>query len=121
MFRLPLTGQVAYTTCVAVLTLTSVISLPTSLHAQVQGQGTTVSLSKSATVQPREATGRSLRAVAVAADAVAPKVAASNSAPKAANPAPEPNTLVLLGTGSLVLFGLYTRRRARSLAPTEGA
>jgi len=119
MFRLPLTGQVAYTTCVAVLTLTSVISLPTSLHAQVQGQGTTVSLSKSATVQPREATGRSLRAVA--ADAVAPKVAASNSAPKAANPAPEPNTLVLLGTGSLVLFGLYTRRRARSLAPTEGA
>jgi len=116
MFRLPLTGQVAYATCVAVLTLTSVISLPTSLQAQAQGQGTTVSLSKSATVQPREATGRSLRAVA--ADAVTP-TAASNSAPKAANPAPEPNTLVLLGTGSIVLLGLYTRRRVRALAPTE--
>lgn len=119
MLRLPLTGQAFYTACVAVLTLTSVISLPTSLQAQAQGQGTTVSLSKSATVQPREATGRSLRAVA--ADAVTPTVAASNSAPKAANPAPEPNTLVLLGTGSLVLLGLYTRRRVRSLAPTEGA
>ena len=117
MFRLPLTGQVAYATCVAVLTLTSVISLPTSLQAQAQGQGTTAALSKSARVQPREAAGRSVRAVA--ADAVAPKVAASNPAPKAANPAPEPNTLVLLGTGSIVLLGLYTRRRVRALAPTE--
>ena len=120
MFRLPLTGQVAYAACVAALTLTSVISLPTSLRAQAQGQGTTVSLSKSATVQPREAADRSLRAVA--ADAMTPKVAASNPpAPKAANPAPEPNTLVLLGTGSIVLLGLYTRRRVRALAPTEGA
>ena len=40
-----------------------------------------------------------------------------DDASAAANPAPEPDTWMLLGTGTVVLLLLYTRRRTRLTAP----
>jgi len=82
------------------------------LLAQQETLGTSANLSKTVSVAPA---APSIDRSSANAE-VAPKEAPVAGAPSgAANPAPEPNTLMLLGTGTVVLLLLYTRRRVRSL------
>jgi hypothetical protein len=92
MTRHPLTGQVARALRSVCLTTLCLLFLPLGLAAQNAG-------SPAATVSNE-----------------AEETEGDGSA--AANPTPEPDTWMLLGTGAVVLLLLYTRRRsARVLTP----
>ncbi|MEE2888771.1 MAG: PEP-CTERM sorting domain-containing protein [Planctomycetota bacterium] len=113
MLRHLQTGQAVCTLRAAALTLLSLTFISGGLLAQAKAQGTAANLSSSVRAASYEApktrtNGNSAIAAAPASDATSPK--------GAANPAPEPNTLMLLGTGAVVLLLLYTRRRVRAVA-----
>ncbi len=93
MIRHRLTGQVARALRSTCLPILCVLLLPVGLLAQSGG-----------TVQKP------------AADEVAARTD-QGGGKAAANPAPEPDTWMLLGTGTVVLLLLYTRRRVRVTAP----
>lgn len=127
MLRQCLTGQFGRTPRAAVLTFLCLVLIPTGLLAQATNQNTSTPLSNSTAVdstgssqlQPAQLVATTGQPIARTENGDASdetKSADADSANGAANPAPEPRALVLLGTGALVLLLLYTRRRVRVLA-----
>ena len=113
MLRLTPTGQTVGTLRALALTILFSTLSSGSLLAQKEAQGTTATLSNTVKVAP--VASPASRAPVEASAPLASEASSPTGAPNgAANPAPEPNTLMLLGTGTVVLLLLYTRRRIRS-------
>jgi hypothetical protein len=92
MIRHPLTGQMARALRSVCLPTLCLLFLPLGLAAQNAGSPTATVSNETETTE--------------------------GGGSAAANPAPEPDTWMLLGTGTVVLLLLYTRRRAaRVLTP----
>jgi hypothetical protein len=115
MFSQRTTGQVGRAFRAVCLPFLLVPLLHPGLLAQAPGGGNTPALDAAI-----EVGGGTMDGVAPAANA-APADPATGKEDSGANPAPEPDTWVLAGTGALVLLLLYSRRRARVVATLPGA
>lgn len=93
-------------------------SSPKALNAGVAVEDANLKTSGLRTANLKEDDG--MEAAVTKSASVAPEPSPPGKAEGGANPAPELDTWLLVGTGVVVLLLLYTRRRSRVLTPAEG-